>query len=85
MCCTSVSPRSQARFMWCDRRDVLDSSEKACWRRRGSDARSDGEDSEKSGGLCEHGVGVFCGFVEEVVGIRRYWSFVNDKDGEKRV
>ena len=44
--------------MWCDRRDVLDSSEKACWRRRSSDARGDGEDSKKSGGLCEHGVGV---------------------------
>ena len=43
--------------MWCDRRDALDSSEEACWGRRGSDARSDGEDSEKSGGLCEHDVG----------------------------
>lgn len=40
-----------------DWRDILDSSEKACRRRRGSDARSDGEDGEKSRGLCEHGVG----------------------------
>lgn len=53
--------------MLCDRRIVLDSSEKACRRSRGGDARSDGEDGEESGGLCEHGVG----FV--VVSWEKWW------------
>lgn len=53
--------------MWCDRRNILDSGEKACRGRRGSDARGDGEDGEESGGLCEHVVG----FV--VVSWEKWW------------
>ena len=53
----SVSMRSQARFMWCSGRILLDSGEEACRRSCDSNARSDGEDGEESGGLCEHGVG----------------------------
>jgi len=45
----------------------VDSSEKACWRRGGSNARSDSEDSEKSGGLCEHDVEIV------VVSWEKWW------------
>ena len=53
--------------MLCDRRNVLDSGEKACWGSRGGDACSDGEDGEEGGGLCEHDVG----FV--VVSWEKWW------------
>jgi hypothetical protein len=56
--------------MLCDGRILLDCCEKACWRSSGSDARSEGEDGEESGGLCEHDVGFAVMYVVgEVVDI----------------
>ena len=57
MCWMSVSSRSQARFMLCDRRIVLDSSEKACRRSRGGDARSDVEAFGLPASLLDYGTG----------------------------
>lgn len=43
-------------------RNVLDGGDEACRRSGNSDARGDREDGEEGGGLCEHAVGVSCGW-----------------------
>lgn len=58
---------------------LLDSGEKACRGSSDNDARSDGEDREDGGSLCEHGVN--CGVV---LGLE-WWklgSFWDKKDGK---
>lgn len=66
---------------WKMRRIVLDGGKEACRGSCDNDARSDGEDGEDSGSLCEHGVKLVLFWGLEVVDIKGFGVKKDGKNG----
>jgi hypothetical protein len=79
-CAAQLLALSASAYFVYSERILLDSSEEACRRCCDDDARSDSEDREDGGGLCEHGVDF------KVVFLLEWWvlmEFGMKENGEK--